>query len=737
MARDLPDFPWTGLYYRELLAALLERKARDLPEHTETGDADPINRILSMWALLGHRESAALDHVALELLWATARLRSSFLPWARLVGYPIAGPTPAAVEVLADLSGRIAGTTIVWAAASRASTRSAPGTAPIVYELEDGPITVGPTGSWLFREDAGGTLTTPTWPLTPLGGNPAVGDAIYIGHAEAMFATIGWDVPTAGPERVRLAWEYRDDRRESLPDAVVDLGSTIRLRVEELLTGGQTSINVAGALVTVRCLLTGAEETIACVASGAELRITTTTTLGQSAISTNRGDYRVTCEWIPLPGLVDGTVVTGEFGSFSWLATGKTITWSHPDGTNRRWAKATVDGVEAFWIRARVVTVEGTLPTTVSLAEPSEVAATVWTVRGSFRQGETVVETLGSSATADQVFTLAREPVMGLTSVTCAGEAWTVVDSFLSAGPVDRVVRYREEFDGTHTITFGDGVRGALPQLPGNIVATYLVGGAEDGNVGAGEVAVDRSSNGRIKHFRNPIAAGGWAPAEGSTSQDLELLRERLPAFMVAQERATSPDDYEALGVAFRDGTGPQIVLRAIAIEEGQGPKTVEVVIVGRGGAAPTSDELELIDRYYNGTAVGLERQGGIVPGNTRAVPTAYTPRPIDVVATLTVIRGYGAGAAGAAAATLQAALQPTARRLAPDGLGRLVEGTSFVWRLGGTVELSVLAARLALGVPGFVDVAWTTPATSSVALGARELPTPGSITLTIVEVSG
>lgn len=735
MARDLPDFDWTGLYYAEVLDALRRAKARYLPEHTETGDADPLNRILALQALLAHRTNVTIDHVALEVLWATARLRSSFVPWARLLSYPLAGPTPALAEVLGELGGRVTGTAVVWAAGSRAATRSAPGAAPILFELLDGPISVTDTGTWLTRQDDGGVLTTPAWPLIdPWGGAPEEGDGLYFGHATAMFTAIGINVLNVGQERLHYSWEYRDDRRETLPDLVTDLGGTIRLRVDELLgTDVQGGIRADDLPVRVRCLVTGAEETVAVVYSGGQHTITTTGTLGQGVVSTNRGDYRLTAEWLPLPGFVDGT----RSGDLGFYRANQAVSWAHPDGDNRRWAKATVDGVEAFWVRARIVFRENvSTPNQLRLALPAEVAATAWIVRGTFRQGETVTERLGSSPLGpDQgTITLSRSPIMRVVGVTVAGEAWTIVDSFLSASPVDRVVRVREEFDGTTSVAFGDGQRGAVPSTPGDIVASYLVGGAESGNVGPSEIAVDRSGNSRLRAIRNPTAAAGWLPAEGSTPADLELLRERLPEFLAAGDRAVTPDDYETLGEAYRTEDGLQLAARVVAIEEGQGPKTVECVIVGRGGAVPTADELAELDTFYNGAPIGLEREGGKAPGNTRGVPTAYTPRVVNVTATLTVLRGYGAGATAAGRAALNGALQPTARRLVPDGQGRLVEGTAFQWRLGGSVDLITLSARLAINVPGFVDVAFAVPS-GAVALGARELPYPGTITLSIVEV--
>lgn len=743
MANRRASFTWTAFYYLELLAELKRLKAERIPEHTETGDADPIAAILELVALMGHRGAVLIDHVAQENLYSSARLRASFFPWARLLRYPLAGPAAATVEVLADLAGSVSGTVAVWREGSKVATRSTTGSAPVMFEIVDGPIEVTNTGAWTFREDDGGTLSAPAWPWSPFAGSPvvAVGDAFYIGHPSAMFSAFRQNVTTIGLfERPTIVWEYPDDRRELPPGSVTDLGASIRFDVHELLTGGQfhaigQPLNAGGALVRVRCLTTGEEETIAAVYASGTHTITSSA-LGQGVISSNLGDYRVSADWIPLPGQVDGTVnVPGALWA-SWQLSG-VVRWTHPDGPDRRWARATVDGVEAFWIRGRVVGVGGTRGVAAVLDAPIEDAATVWTVRAQARQGEAVEDVLGSWPFGpDQRPVLSRGPVMAIDAVTVAGEAWDLVDSFLRAGPSDRVVRVREEPDGSWMLSFGDGERGALPVGGGAVVVRYRVGGDISGNVGAGELRVDRSGNGKIRNLRNPIAADGWAAAEGSTAEDLELLRDRLSAHLATLGGAIGPEDYGTLAEGFRDTLGSQVVARAIPIEEGHGLKTVEVVCVGVGGAVPTADELAQVEAYLNGEVVGVERVGGLVAANTRAVATAYAPQIVNVTAVLRVLRGFGATAQDAGELAIRAALSPLARRLSRSADGRIEESAAYLWRLAGDVELAAVTTRVALAVPGFVDLAISIPAANPT-LGARELPTPGTISLSVVEVAG
>ena len=724
------QFPFAELYYAEIWAFLLARKGVLLPEHSEQEPEDPINQLLQAQALGHHQLACLLDHAALESLWSTARLRTSMLPWARLIGYTMAPPSPAEAEVLADVNGAVSGTLVVWAAGSLVATQQTAETAAVLYEL-DAPVSVTDLGTLVVRADDG-AITTPTFPWTAFTGDFDAGDLLYIGHPDAMWQRHVMSVSTVGSQAVVLAWEYRDDRRVLLPTSVTNLGATIELDVHELLTGGQGR-SMAGAEVVVTCTSTGISETCTAAWDGTTHTVTTSDALGQGVISTNRGDYTIQADWVMLPGLSDGTQTGAATGPS--LQRSGSVSWTLPDGLDRRWAQEEVDGVTAFWVRARVISGTGSTSTAYVLGEPDEDLSTTWTVRALVRQGEPVDERLGvSDGEADQVFTLSQEPVMEVTGVTVDGVSWEVVDSFLSALPSDLVARYREEQDGSHTLTFGDGARGQVPVLGEEIRVQYRVGGGDDGNVAAGAIRIDRSGNSRLRNLRNPLGLTGWTVLEGSTAEDLELLRDRLPAHLASLERAVAPDDYEALAQGFRTADGSPLASRAVAIEEGAGLQTVEVACVGVGGAVPTVADLAELEAYFNGTDLGVERDGGVVPGNTRAVCTAYTPQPVDVTVVVTVYTGFGATAEAAATAALVAALSPLARRLERDADGRVYEGTAYQWRMAGQVQRALLSARIAFAVPGFVDASFAVP-TGNVTLGSRALPTPGTILVSVVEI--
>jgi hypothetical protein len=254
-----------------------------------------------------------------------------------------------------------------------------------------------------------------------------------------------------------------------------------------------------------------------------------------------------------------------------------------------------------------------------------------------------------------------------------------------------------------------------------------------DGNVGAGLVVRDRSGA-NVRNVRNPRPAAGWAAREGSTSASLAELSTSVPASIRTQDRITVPADAETVAVAFRTAAGSQVAARALAVEEGLGPKTVSLVCTGPGGVAPSAADLAELDAYINGRTVGLQRVGGLVLHNYRITPVAVTLIPVDVDVTVQVLADYAAEAEALIAASLSSYLQPTARNLIRLSDGTITEGDGWQWQHGGTVARANLLGRVVTATPGVVNTTLTTPATD-VTLSGVQLPTVGTISITIVSV--
>ncbi len=317
--------------------------------------------------------------------------------------------------------------------------------------------------------------------------------------------------------------------------------------------------------------------------------------------------------------------------------------------------------------------------------------------------------------------------------VTVDEEVWTEAVDFLSTGSGAKVWVRREQPDGTQRIVFGDGTRGKVVDLGVAVVATYRIGGDQPGNVGAGAILRDRSGNGKLRNVRNPRDAYGWIEQEAVSADGLELSREAIPATLRTGQRAVTPDDTAALAVAFRTAAGSAAVSRALVVEEGFGLKTVAVVCVGAGGGVPSVADLEELAAYLNGAIVGVQRVDGVVLSNNEATPVAYTPLPIAVTVEIEVLAAYASGAEARVEAALESLLQPTARRLVlVDGVWE--ESTEYQWNLQSVVSRAVLIARIVTSQSGVTNVTLTLPA-GDVALADYELPTPGTITVSVVVV--
>lgn len=745
-----PDFQWTRFYYPEIVAALLEAKAKAWPEHTESDAHDPVIQLLRLFALVGHQQAVRLDHVARELYLPTARLRSSFVALAALMDYRLALAVPARADVLADLNGDVAPAGRLLKAHTRFATEGTGASPAIEFEYlsDDDLEAVDGTGvyrlaDWLNDPGApdnldpgggGGSIrfhaTPPALPAALWGGGlPADdGGGLLWLNTDLQFNRIGVELAAAWQDLTGVRWEYFDDSRETLPDQVQDLGGTIAFDVSTLVG---TVSESDGLSVLVTCLRTGEQEWLETVTAGAQV-VTSTTTLGQSTVSTNPADYTVRTYWPELPDVVDGT---------GGLQASGTVSWTLPQTVGRRWSKLELDDgastVEGYAIRARKITAGGgeVAPTVNAAVEPSR---TVWSLLVEAVQGRRFEERLGTTdaaGTASQAFTIRRAPLLELVSVALDDGQWTQVDNFLGSTTYDRHFTLIEDPNGDQIVTFGDGQNGRIPPTSSPVTAVYRIGGGSSGNVGATAIVRDRSGNGRLKNVRNPRAAAGWVAQEGTTAASLDALRAAIPASLRALERAVTPEDMEALAVAFRTEGGAQVAERAVAIEEGAGPKTVRLVVVAPGGLAPTAADLAELDTYFNGEIVGVQRIGGVALANTQVVPAAFVPRIVDLTANVTVLADYATGAAARITAALGAQLRPSARRLVLDEDGEWVTSADYLWRFEGTVSLAFLVTTIATAIPGIVNITITDPV-ADVVLDADELPVAGTIAITISEVA-
>jgi len=722
MARTItiPEFDFAaGFYFADILELLVTHLRENVPEISNESEGELAIQLMSAYALVGHLNNVLVDLVGHEALMVTAQLRDSLVAHLKLIGFEVPGDIPAEVQLIMTLSKTFTATEEVIPDNALFGTRRKSFAEQRTYEADAalsitrtdqmGQVMVYDAGSGLFS-DKTTAANTDSSTFSALPAVPAAGDCLYIGHAEVMTDRIRVaevSVPMVG---VTGVWEFCDDTTEDdFPDSVTDLGSTLEIEIDSMLDDDGTT-DFSGLEVVVTLNTTGATETLTSTYSGGANKVTTTGFLGQTSPSVDASDYTVGTQWHVVPGLDDST----NDGTTSFEIDGD-VDFTLPKDVVRDWQPIAVNNVTAFYVRFRVISViSPTAPTIDRLLMDR---------RGTYiqtpaTQGRTrALETLGSSdGGATQEFALAVANVIPeAVQVFVDSLEWTEVDNFLSSTSVDEHFTVEVDSDGIGTITFGDGTNGKVPPAGvNNVESTYRTDANLDGNVGANTITVNRTGVAFVKNVRNPRPASQWVARRGSTATDRELLKVEGPASLRTLERAVTADDVEFLTTQFKAVDGSSPFVRAFAIEEGFGDKTVKVAVVGPAGAATSTSDRAELETYFNGSAATGE--SGVMIANQRVFARDYVAVAIPVTAAIT----------GGSQTVIETALTGL---LSPVSL--LDDGITFRWGFGDGVSVSKLVSTIFAADADVTDAVITLPA-ANVTLGDDELPTVGTLTLTV-----
>jgi ligand-binding sensor domain-containing protein len=211
--------------------------------------------------------------------------------------------------------------------------------------------------------------------------------------------------------------------------------------------------------------------------------------------------------------------------------------------------------------------------------------------------GETAMEVLGSGDgnASNQRFALRKPPLTYVAAVNARGSdstlelrvdgvLWEEVAALYSLKPQAQNYILRIEDDGTTTVTFGDGTRGARPPSgQENITARYRSGIGTDGNVAARRLSILKTRPQGIAEVTNALAATGAANRES-----LEEARTNAPPTARTLGRIVSLQDFQDFAQGFV-GIGKA---QAVALWDGSAP-VVHITIAGAEGAAvPETSQL-------------------------------------------------------------------------------------------------------------------------------------------------
>lgn len=744
------DIEFGGFYYPALQAQRAALKRQFLPDHTEQDPYDVVNALGAMDDMALHVLLSQIDDAAANLFVPTLNSRAAAVAVYGPLGRFLRRELPASVDVLATLTQFLSSAaTTVLPTRTRFTTRPSSGEDPAVeYEHTGDDITATPTdfasstdgtdrGIRMAFDGNAGTFVSPALSTTQVWPGPTNGDAAYFGHPELMFSELDLAMATAAGEAGHARWEYYDDLYSFTPDVVADLGGSV-LRHELTSFYGTSDITDGILVARVTYLPTGAYEDVV-VEYSASVHFVETSYLGQTTPSETEGLYTVQPFWVPVPDLVDGT---------SGLTTDGNVTWSVPQSSTARWALVAVNGITAYWVRARCIAAS-------AFTEPK--VSTVTCPRKRWHilvptciQGRTVTEDIGDTSGASfQTFALgANDIIEGSVGVTVDGDDnWTVVRSLYGYDPDDKVIQLEERPDGSFHLLLGDNVTGKRPSSGLSVVATYRVGATISGNVGADTVVQPAASLTYLTDTTNPRPATGWKEREGrddgsidQTAANLRTLALEIPGFVRSVNGCVTPEGVQSKMLAeFLTTDGRQPFARIEAYESPTDPRVTLVYVVGSGGAAVDAADLLEAETWLNGTAYGWQRTGQRMTSGQTADALNYVGHAINITTTVQVRTGFAAGVAAAVEAELTYALGPLARERMSDAED--APSGPYVHTLGGKVSPVVWLYAIKRGAgAGFVDQTTTASDLSgalagSATLAEGELPTVGTLTITVSEV--
>ncbi|HEX5859739.1 MAG TPA: putative baseplate assembly protein [Microbacterium sp.] len=253
-----------------------------------------------------------------------------------------------------------------------------------------------------------------------------------------------------------------------------------------------------------------------------------------------------------------------------------------------------VGGVPAGWVRCVVTEPAHDLqPAYTASPLVHRAAASIVGGVSDATHAETVQgEVLGmSEGVPGQIFPLAHSPVladgMPLVIEVAGGagwEEWSETDSFAGHQDDERVIMVDR---ATGEIAFPPAVResdgslvrfGAVPPAGAPIrIPRYAIGGGSRGNVGAGSIAVLRTTVPYVRSVENHAAALG-----GIDGETLEEAKRRGPLAIRTRDRAVTAQDYEQLAKAARPG-----IARVRCVPASEGDAAVRLLVVPSAAPGP------------------------------------------------------------------------------------------------------------------------------------------------------
>ncbi len=289
-------------------------------------------------------------------------------------------------------------------------------------------------------------------------------------------------------------------------------------------------------------------------------------------------------------------------------------------------------------------------------------------------------------------------------------EPWYLAESFVGATPTTRCYTLEGR---SGTITFGDGVHGAIPPagVHNIVVQSYSTTAGAAGNVSAGSLGVFSAGIPGIVKVTNPVAARGGV--NGESLADLALSG---AARVRANGRAVTLDDIQALAEQASARVCAAKVIEHFESELAVPRRHLEVFVLAKSDDPDLRTAPAVLD-----DVLAFVQAHSPIQLQSRITVTSAHFKKIDVVAVLKSSEPVSEWPALRATVVdaLEAFLHPVS--------GGPADGQ---WRFGATVRRVDILAVLR-GIRGVTDVSRLTlcgAAADVATLHAYEVPCPGAI---------
>lgn len=344
-------------------------------------------------------------------------------------------------------------------------------------------------------------------------------------------------------------------------------------------------------------------------------------------------------------------------------------------------------------------------------------------------------EIFTSSGLANQEIRLSGTPYLDDSlELSAANGSFELVDNFLDSDSGDRHVTITVDQNDRATIRFGNGTNGALPV--GSIAVSYKIGGGANGRVEAGKlVKLESSLTDEFGNAARLTITNASASSYAVDRQTVEQIRALGPQSLRVLERTVAREDFEIHANQI-SGVARALMLtsdQAVGIPENTG----HLIIIPTGGGVPTQELKDAV----------LEMVTVTKPCTLTFEVEVFDPDYLEIDISATVhfaARNPTTAQRASARAAIEAALEEAFAIVAEGDEDTTIDGIDFGYYVRnpdgteGSIAWSDVfnvvrdagatagIRKIDSGATGFL----LNGAREDVAIGARQFPTLGTVTL-------